>query len=206
MQLRGRGGQRERPGRGAPGAGSTSAQLGRFAGCCLGLGANRAAALPFGTEFRTGKRVGLTHLRNSVPKVAETRCKGLITNAKGLHALPCETQFRTGRKLRGNHPANSVRRVAGWRWLCGLCWTGPRRAQALGRVAPVPGARVSSPAAATAGRREPKWPPSACVSFASEGQIGAAAGEDTRAPSRRRSDLGLGQHAPWPATQPGSQK
>ncbi len=128
MTMRSHRGQRGGPRRGVPGAGSTPARLELFAGCGPGVGANRVAALPFGTEFRTGKRVGLNHLRNSVPKVAQMGCKCGIPKVIRIITLPLRTQFVTGQKrerapvrnsvphgekrVRRDHPRNSVSRVA----------------------------------------------------------------------------------------------
>ncbi len=149
MQIRASGGGQGCPGRGAGGTALPPALLWLSAGRGAGAGPKGIRGFPCGTQFRTGEKVRLTHLRNSVPKVAKTRCLGRISRENWVSALPFETQFRTGKKMMANHLVNSVRRVAKSRWLSGLCRTGTRQKQALGCVVQVSEARVSSSAAAT---------------------------------------------------------
>ncbi len=120
MTMQGHRGQHQGRVSGAPGAGSTPARLGRSAG------ANRVAALPFGNEFRTGKRVRLTHLRNSVSKVAEIGCKCLEESKvkKRVEAIAASRQWGRGPRAKGvgaNDLRNSVPKVAQKRSKCLVC-------------------------------------------------------------------------------------
>ncbi len=82
--------QRGGPNRGAGGVGAIPALFARSAGRGAGVGSKGVGALPCETEFRTEKTVRLTHLRNSVPKVAKTRCFGRISRENGVSALPLQ--------------------------------------------------------------------------------------------------------------------
>ncbi len=92
----------------------------------------RVRALPFETEFRTGKTEGGCCGLSSSKSLQESRIEIGVRGSSQNYSSGRESALifpessglsARAKMARVNHPANSVRRVAKWRWLCGLCWS-----------------------------------------------------------------------------------
>ncbi len=159
----------------------------------------RVRALPCETEFRTGKTAGgfcgFCFPKGLEEKKIESRVAIRIEiknraalavpfrlgrKGKNEPRAPVRNSVPNGEKVRENHPRNSVSRVAKWRWLRGLCRTGPGRKQALA------GNPAVSPEQTTRWTKTNRVGGRALGRPAASGRAGCP---------RARSDCGLGQHA-----------